>query len=563
MLLIPAYLGFVLLVSTGPSLAGKLLADDPLTPLEETVRFLSKLQPDQEPIDYLARIDLRTGRPKVALTPTQLGAADSQGRPLPNALMALGPRSIEYGGGAIHRLAVSSDGRLAATGHCSGMVRLLDPATGRSYGQLRAGHGFLFSLAISPDASLLATAGSLWEGRDLERARIEVWDLRTGQSPISFGAGTLPKAIAFSPDGKELASAGADGRLHFWEANGGGALRRFKASEAVHIAYSPDGKSLATIAPSGSTAIWDPATGEARAYLPLEENASGVSVTFSPDGRRLGVGTSATRFWDVENKKFVALQLPGADRARRGWGNNHFSFSPDGKSVATTNGESLFQVWDVATGRERLRLGGRSVSSVSFAAAGKTLISGDRYGLAVLWDVANPGRSQQIREVILSPREVERLARDLTTPRAQTAHAALVALTVQPSDTLALFRDPLAPPPAAAPERVRQLIADLESNQFDERQRATAELEKLREWAVPHLRQRLEDRPPLEVRQRVERLLTLLDPPDPHRDRLLSLYGVQLLEHIGNAEARQILHRLVREGMLTDEAKAALRRLGD
>src|SRR5262249_37178392 len=115
--------------------------------------------------------------------------------------------------------------------------------------------------------------------------------------------------------------------------------------------------------------------------------------------------------------------------------------------------------------------------------------------------------------------------------------------------------------------RTSQLVAELDDDRFAVRQKATQELEKMSEFGAPVLRQVLQGRPSLEVRRRVERILEQVEKrrgPDFPSDWLRVLRTIEVLEKIGNAEARQVLESLGREVpelQLAREARAALERL--
>ena len=111
---------------------------------------------------------------------------------------------------------------------------------------------------------------------------------------------------------------------------------------------------------------------------------------------------------------------------------------------------------------------------------------------------------------------------------------------------------------------MQQLIADLDSAQFAVREEASRELEKLGEPVEPALRQALRSRPTLETRRRLERLLEKLDAPVPPVETLRALRAVEVLEHIGTAEARRVVQDLARGAAgagLTEEAAAAVQRM--
>jgi hypothetical protein len=118
--------------------------------------------------------------------------------------------------------------------------------------------------------------------------------------------------------------------------------------------------------------------------------------------------------------------------------------------------------------------------------------------------------------------------------------------------------------PVTVAQRIPQLIKQLDSDQFAERQRATSELEQYQELAEPALRKLLTLQPTLEVRRRVEALLAKWNGRLTTPDLLRGVRAIEVLEHIDTAAARQVLETLatgVPEARLTQEAKASLQRL--
>jgi hypothetical protein len=120
---------------------------------------------------------------------------------------------------------------------------------------------------------------------------------------------------------------------------------------------------------------------------------------------------------------------------------------------------------------------------------------------------------------------------------------------------------PIAP---ADPQKVNQLIADLASARFAVRNQATQELDKLAELAESALQKAVKREQPLEVRRRIEQLLAKLHGPITSPEQLRSLRSIEVLEHIGTTEARQLLQSLAKGApyaRVTQEAQAALQRL--
>jgi hypothetical protein len=241
------------------------------------------------------------------------------------------------------------------------------------------------------------------------------------------------------------------------------------------------------------------------------------------------------------------------------------AFSPDGRTLAYSSTGSMIHVWEVASGRERYRFSGHQfgardpegfgagVATLTFTPGGRTLISGSGDTTLLLWDMLGvPGRA---------PRATSDLWADLAD--GAKAGPALGGLVAAPGETVHFLEGRLVPVTPCGPERLTQLLADLDNDDFAVRERATDELSKLGELADPALRKALAGNPSPEVRQRLKRILNDrvggLSP-----EQLRDLRAVEALEHIDTPEARRLLETLAKgapEVRLTREAAASLERL--
>jgi WD40 repeat protein len=262
--------------------------------------------------------------------------------------------------------------------------------------------GSILSVAFSPDGKILATAG--------DGGEIRLWQV-SDMKPLLTCKGHTRwiMSIAFSPDGCSLASASDDQTVKLWDIHTGQCLKTLQGhtSWVLSVTISPDAQTLVSASDDQTVKIWDIYTGQC--LKTLQGYTSRVrSITFSPEGDQLASASDdgTIKLLDISTGQFLRTFQGHKARVRS------ISFSPDGAILASGSDDNTIKLWDITTGQCLRTLQGHSnfVQSVVFSPNGFSLASGSDDATVKLWDINTgeclttlPGHINRVWSVAFSP----------------------------------------------------------------------------------------------------------------------------------------------------------------
>ncbi|MGH7170950.1 MAG: hypothetical protein ACRELG_11785 [Gemmataceae bacterium] len=501
--------------------------------------------------------------------------------------------------------ALSADGKTLATGE-GNLIQRWDLTANPVMPQRPSPH-FTYSpfmrnykpIAFAPDGKTVAFAGRPWS----------VWDAATGRMLRQWPTQPRAPLLGFSREGKPIFGKPCPPH-HSWDFATG---KRFHVARDPTLYGSPvftaDGKHLTQVFRSEIVST-DVDTGETLHRVPVKGGYDFAEAILSPNGRLVAWAFPGYPFlYDNGGEQLITLCSADSGEILRKFGSrkkaifaeavNPLTFSADGRWLAGIVSYNSLALWETSTGKERIRtprekpmrdlafspdgqllavcedgrvrvwetftgkevhqFRGQQGIPVIFSPDGTRLLTSSADGTALLWDVA--GRTLPAKS---TPADLERWWDQLGSeaPLAFQARRRLTAAAGKSVPFLSKRLQTLSQRVSA--ERLARLLADLDSDQFQTRERATAELKKLGGLVEPALRKAIASRPSLEVRLRIENLLDGLDHRVLSREELQGLRGVETLESIGSAEARRVLATQARGTpgfRLTDKARMAVERL--
>jgi RNA polymerase sigma factor (sigma-70 family) len=509
-------------------------------------------------------------------------------------------------------LTISPDGKTAATVMDSGgrtTFDLWDVADGKLRHSFAGHRSGVNSLAFSADG------GTLFSSSSQDDCGLLIWDATTGEprGQIDNIRATGREGLAMSPDGKLLVASGS-GSLRLLDPESRKVVRSCIGGKEMwqvgFLVWSADGKTLVSNNPESNATtihVWDPTTGKQRRVIEVKPKTFGywgLPLALSPDGA-LVAGTygghtdGKVHFWETASGKelrqittdpmgvqrgsvlpvafspdgtvlacggrSISLWEPATGRLLRRWDDGAYclAFSSDGRTLVSVDSQdSTIRLWETWTGKERASFAGqtRQILTLAISRDGRRVATGSGDTTILVWDATGGARL----DAALSAEQLQTLWCDLKDTDAGRAYRSLWQLAVSPKKAfpfLAKKLRPAAPLDAAQQKQANRLLMDLDSNQFSVRQKAEDELEKIGLMVEPALRKALDCKLSLEVRQRIEAVLTKLA-----SERLRITRALEAIEHMNTQDVRRLLEALSEgapHAWLTEEVQAIRKRMAE
>jgi WD40 repeat protein len=506
----------------------------------------------------------------------------------------------------------TTDGKTVLSSAADG-VRFWDTKTGKTVRQMTVrddgerltSRTSRLLIAISPSSSLLSPDGRYLAAESVSRGRLRLIDTATEEEAFAVDSTTAlrSQAAAFSADGavmavvsgsgSRLAARGETLTVRLLQTASGREIGQWKIDNAtrVMLAVSPDGKQVvAAIYGRAAAAVgvdskyelkaWDQTTGK-EIWTKTNTDGTAEALYYSPTGELVAtVGTAGIHLLDpATGIEFLTLEKPETVVSTM------MQFSRDGRTLATTSGNrksgaSTVVLWEIATGKRRveyegphssgvanpLSLTGRALRALAFSPNGQVLAAGAGDTTVLLWDLTGQLYPAVRDAAKPATTEFDALWKELADADAEKAYRLIQRLAAYPAEATALIKANL---PAVKAKKmdtaeIARLIADLDHNEFEQREKASKALAALGKPVSAALTKALQSEPSAEKKRRLIELLDALKTKGPTPEMVRPTRALEVLERIGTAEAKQVVEELAKGdpyAKLTEDARATLKRL--
>jgi WD40 repeat protein len=297
------------------------------------------------------------------------------------------PGHLDY----VYSLAYTADGKTLISASADRTIRLWDTTYGRSQMVLTGPADQVIGIALSPDGRHLASAGADY--------LVEIWDILADGSRevLTMNHQDRVYDVAFSPDGKYIASAGVNRVINLWDASSGALVKQILGakSKVQVLGWSKDAHYLASGDGGGTAILWDVTAGTPVTTIPSAGEVYGIwGISISPDGKLLATsdGNGVVHVYDLQSKTELA-----ALNAELSWSSGAL-FSPDGKYVAAGYGKKAIVIWDWQAKTPWLKLEGHTadIENIAYSKDGSMLASGSDDGRIIIWDLKPQAKVRKI-----------------------------------------------------------------------------------------------------------------------------------------------------------------------